>query len=72
MNKKNYSAIDQDFTTFQEEKHVPSMERYEPIGQQIMQVDSAARRIFVHHHTTIIRWIERCGRHSERLHERLV
>jgi len=33
---------------------------------------SAARRIFVHHHTTITRWIERCGRHSERLHERLL
>ena len=32
---------------------------------------SAAGRIFGHHHTTIIRWTERCGRHSERLHERL-
>jgi len=32
---------------------------------------SAAGRIFSHHHTTITRWIERCGRHSERLHERL-
>ncbi|MDA1330471.1 MAG: transposase [Chloroflexi bacterium] len=33
---------------------------------------SAACRIFWHHHTTITRWIERCGRHSERLHERLL
>ena len=32
---------------------------------------SAAGRIFGHHHTTITRWIERSGRHSERLHERL-
>ena len=32
---------------------------------------SAAGRIFGHHHTTITRWIERCGLHSERLHERL-
>lgn len=32
---------------------------------------SAAGRIFGHHHTTITRWIERCGRHSERLYERL-
>jgi transposase-like protein len=32
---------------------------------------SAAGRIFGHHHTTITRWLERCGRHSERLHERL-
>ncbi len=32
---------------------------------------SAACRIFGHHHTTITRWIERSGRHSERLHERL-
>ena len=32
---------------------------------------SAAGRIFGHHHTTITRWIERSGRHSERFHERL-
>jgi hypothetical protein len=32
---------------------------------------SAAGRIFDHHHTTITRWIEPCGHHSERLHERL-
>jgi hypothetical protein len=32
---------------------------------------SAAGRIFGHHHTTITRWLERCGRHRERLHERL-
>ena len=32
---------------------------------------SAAGRIFGHHHTTITRWIERSGHHSERLHERL-
>ncbi|MBK8905321.1 MAG: transposase [Anaerolineaceae bacterium] len=32
---------------------------------------SAARHIFGHHQTTITHWIERCGRHSERLHERL-
>ena len=32
---------------------------------------SAACRIFGHHHTTITRWIECCGHHSERLHERL-
>jgi hypothetical protein len=32
---------------------------------------SAAGRIFDHHHTTITRWIERRGHHSERLHERL-
>ncbi len=32
---------------------------------------SAAGRIFDHHHTTITRWIERCGDHSERLHQRL-
>jgi transposase len=31
----------------------------------------AAGRIFGHHHTTITRWVERCGRHSERLHQRL-
>ncbi len=34
-------------------------------------LSSAAGRIFGHHHTTITRWIERSGRHSERLHERL-
>jgi IS1 family transposase/transposase-like protein len=32
---------------------------------------SAATRIIDHHHTTITCWIERCGHHSERLHERL-
>jgi len=32
---------------------------------------SAAGRIFSHYHTTITRWIERCGHHSEHLHERL-
>lgn len=32
---------------------------------------SAASRTFGHHHTTITRWIERCGRHRERLHERM-
>ena len=32
---------------------------------------SVAGRIFGHHHTTITRWVERCGRHSERLHQRL-
>jgi hypothetical protein len=32
----------------------------------------AASRIFGHHHTTITRWIERYGRYSERLHERLL
>lgn len=32
---------------------------------------SAASRIFGHHHTIITGWIERCGHHSERLHERL-
>ena len=30
---------------------------------------SAATRIFGHHHTTISRWTQRCGHHSERLHE---
>jgi hypothetical protein len=32
---------------------------------------SAASRIFGHHTTTITHWIERCGQHSEHLHERL-
>jgi len=33
---------------------------------------SAATRIFGHHHTTIRRWAERTGRHSERQHERMM
>ncbi len=32
---------------------------------------SAASRIFGHHHTTISRWLERAGQHSERMHKRL-
>ena len=32
---------------------------------------SSATRIFGFHHSTISRWLERMGKHSERLHERL-
>jgi signal-transduction protein with cAMP-binding, CBS, and nucleotidyltransferase domain len=40
MNQKIYAAFDQDFAAFQRDERVLSLERYVPIGRQLMLVEA--------------------------------